>query len=757
MLGNATARRRGLPASSVQQALVVFIVVISLSPLFSELDPALEHAKGGAGLGADRLSMNQGSALAPSGASSARDTPSATPLPLWMNLSASLPSAPSPRFGAMEAYDPSDGYTVLFGGLRGTIGFLNDTWTFKAGVWTNLTPTIGAAPIPRRDGGLVYDPAGPFLVLFGGCDVKSGCGLNDTWTFHAGRWTEISTGAKGAPSGRGEFALSYVASYGHPVLFGGFRAGHDLSDTWALKGTFWANLTPVQSLPLPIRRSMGAFADAPALAEGVLFGGLTGTRPQGDTWAFRGGNWTNLTGSLAVAPAARYGSGLAFDTAQGDLLLYGGCSAAGCFVDSWTFTGPGWSKLALALSPGPVNYFSMSYDGHDGYALLFGGRKGATDLAWTWAFGLPVRIATPVPTPKALDVGGTLNLWSNTSGGNGSYSWWWHGLPSGCASVNASHLACTPGVPGSSNITASVNASNGLRATSLWVVVPIAPAPTVALSRTPPVGEGATTVGFTSVGSGGTGPFTYFWEFGDGNIGLTRNATHVYALPRNYTATVWFNDSTGSSASASVWVDVTAALSVTTALSSNFTLPHTTVNLDSAVKGGWGSLSYAWSLNGTALSNGLSPSISFTPTGAGNFTFSLLVTDGLGAQARSTSVLRVVAPASSGSPTPSGSQGFVQDLMNYSWVFLLGAVLGVAVGAVVVLLLSRRKRNGSGAGQTPVVGPPPSPMEVVPPGPPAAPPGPPYGPESAPWPPQEGPPPGAPMAEPPPAWAPQSP
>src|SRR5213080_2723791 len=52
----------------------------------------------------------------------------------WTNITSS--SGPSPRFGASMAYDPADGYVVLFGGLNSSaagLTFLGDTWKFSGG------------------------------------------------------------------------------------------------------------------------------------------------------------------------------------------------------------------------------------------------------------------------------------------------------------------------------------------------------------------------------------------------------------------------------------------------------------------------------------------------------------------------------------------------------------------------------------------------------------------------------------------------
>src|SRR5215469_15862905 len=55
----------------------------------------------------------------------------------WTNRTAGV--EPSPRWGAMAAYDAADGYLVVFGGIGNSHGALRDTWTWANGKWTDRT------------------------------------------------------------------------------------------------------------------------------------------------------------------------------------------------------------------------------------------------------------------------------------------------------------------------------------------------------------------------------------------------------------------------------------------------------------------------------------------------------------------------------------------------------------------------------------------------------------------------------------------
>src|SRR5262249_34889122 len=105
--------------------------------------------------------------------------------------------------------------------------------------------------------------------------------------------------------------------------------------------------------------------------------------------------WSNLSGSVGVAPPGRWNAAVAFDPVVGGLVLFGGENQSGCLNDSWLLKGSAWSKLTTSHAPGPRSRAAMAYDPNDGYLLLYGGgsRVGgaARNSAWfvhndTWNF-----------------------------------------------------------------------------------------------------------------------------------------------------------------------------------------------------------------------------------------------------------------------------------------------------------------------------------------------------------------------------------
>ena len=150
-----------------------------------------------------------------------------------------------------------------------------------------------------------------------------------------------------------------------------------------------------------------AMAYDSALGEIILFGG--GGQPTGTsntTWAYREGQWIELT-PASPEPPARYGAGLAYDAADGYLVLFGGISAGGkALNDTWIFRNNIWSQIDVAgASPSPRAFFGMTYDSAGGFILLFGGilQNGLSDSNETWEFnaGLWHLISPPLsPAPR---------------------------------------------------------------------------------------------------------------------------------------------------------------------------------------------------------------------------------------------------------------------------------------------------------------------------------------------------------------------
>jgi hypothetical protein len=156
--------------------------------------------------------------------------------------------------------------------------------------------------------------------------------------------------------------MVYDAADGRVVLFGGAAFGPAASgilhDTWTWDGIRWTNAHPAHS---PSARIGSAIVYDPADGTVVLFGGYNPNFDGyfHDTWTWDGTDWTKEFPKHS--PSQRAWTGLAYDDAAGEVVLFGGGRRAGVFADTWTWDGTDWMKAHPAHRPPPRAAMSMSY------------------------------------------------------------------------------------------------------------------------------------------------------------------------------------------------------------------------------------------------------------------------------------------------------------------------------------------------------------------------------------------------------------
>ena len=191
-----------------------------------------------------------------------------------------------------------------------------------------------------------------------------------------------------SPSARYNASMDYDAATGSIVLFGGAKFGAVLGDTWAFNGSAWAQLSPPASPPAMDAAMM---ADDPAAGNMVLFGGqLNGPYPSG-IWIWDGTTWTKLSPSPSPPPV--FGAVMAYDPAAsntGNMVLFGGNASTKLVAQTWTWDGTAWTRLFPAKHPTAREQGSMAYDSGTGQMVLFAGAGDVAGQAscprdtWTW-------------------------------------------------------------------------------------------------------------------------------------------------------------------------------------------------------------------------------------------------------------------------------------------------------------------------------------------------------------------------------------
>ena len=296
----------------------------------------------------------------------------------WIQVLGAGPQAA--RAYEQLAYDPADNSTVMVGGAPVSAGIeFNITLTYAGGVWGTDTPPPGA-PTPagtvgETGGAITYDST-IGAVLFVQGVLNGTTGLEQTWTFLNGNWTQLNLSSE--PSPRQGSALAYDPALNETVLYGGANIP-DCSDagcpgdndTWVFSNDSWS--------PLPGAVGTGTMVPyfLPSMAYDatsdqlilVAYGGTvseSGFLVDYNTYAFNGSGWTPL-GNLSSDGAI---TGLAYDPLVGGLVALGDDYWSNQTTETWFFSNGTWQAEYL---PGSVvGQSTLAYDAADGYLMTVG-------------------------------------------------------------------------------------------------------------------------------------------------------------------------------------------------------------------------------------------------------------------------------------------------------------------------------------------------------------------------------------------------
>ncbi len=142
----------------------------------------------------------------------------------------------------------------------------------------------------------------------------------------------------------------------------------------------------------------------------VLFGGSATSGVLSDTWEWNGTAWTERF--PATTPSARAAHAMAFDSARGATVLFGGAESTGAGLsDTWEWDGTTWTNTLPATIPfenSGLYSHSVAYDSTRGRTVLYGGGdfslEGLTAATWEyWSYGGGCTANTECDTGLCVD------------------------------------------------------------------------------------------------------------------------------------------------------------------------------------------------------------------------------------------------------------------------------------------------------------------------------------------------------------------
>jgi PKD repeat protein len=593
----------------------------------------------------------------------------------WYDLPSSQTQPPW-SYEASMTYDPQIGGILLFGGSEEVSPYTisDQTWEYTGGVWKNISASLPTSPSARYGAGLVYDVNDSYALLFGGYSTSCGTSsyyyyyydyCNDTWTFTPTEgWSQIYP--TDSPEARFNFAMADDPADGYVVLFGGTCYGCNgyyyngqADDTWIFHDGQWTDWTAnTTKSPGAVRFTAAVYDSAAGYV--LMYGGAynceSGTTTQ--TWTFARGNWSELT--ISSQPPGDYGGSLAYDSALGEGVYFGGTEAncAKTYDETWTFGNGTWTDVTSTTSGAPTSdsETAMAYDPAVGAAIYLGNNgqlNGSKKLQSVWTWPGPPLITTPSISPAEGIAPFNVTFSASTTGGTSPYNYTW-AFGDGTPNATGNNLTHEYAVPGNYSVTLTTNDSTG-RVAILGLRVLGYGSLLAYPTTTALVGEAPWTVHFYSNATGGVPPLTRLWSFGDGTSSTAAAAVHTYSAAGNYTATLTLKDGGGHTENWSFPVEAVAKLIAAPTDTPAVGQAPLTVDFAAGGSGGLGPFAYNWSFgDGSPNSTSADPSHTYAEPGA--YGVQIQIVDSLHDVAITTLTVTVTVPLVA-VPTATPTQG----------------------------------------------------------------------------------------------------
>lgn len=277
---------------------------------------------------------------------------------LWSGTSGDGPSA---RAEAAMAFDPARKSLILYGGMGSSYsasGFV-ETWEWTSGgKWVHLLPS--SSPDAVIGAGMVTDTTRAKILLFAGATSSYFIGpmpmpipggiygpmTNDVWEWDGNKttWTKRTPAASTAsPTPRQFPVVAYDEGRQRLFVFDGPayapRASASMSSFWEWDpiSAGWSSRDPGDSLDYGYNNY--AAYDSIRRREVILTDAMSPGTGNYETWEVDAKGPTFYVRSFKNAPASRYGSAMAFDSARGVAVVFGGSTNGGGYTsETWEYS-----------------------------------------------------------------------------------------------------------------------------------------------------------------------------------------------------------------------------------------------------------------------------------------------------------------------------------------------------------------------------------------------------------------------------------
>jgi len=433
----------------------------------------------------------------------------------------------------------------------------------------------------------------------------------------------VTVSLSSSPSG-GSLPYSYSWDFGDGSALGSTQ---NASHLYGSAGNYTAAVTLTDAAGHSVKASV-LVTVSPALGATAGASPNTGQAP--------------LTVSLSATPSGgrapygyswNFGDGTALGTAQNPTHVY---ANAGTYTPSVTVTdanGARATAIAPAVAATPtvltVSVSASPTAGDAPQAVTFSAAAsgGTAPVAYAWTFGdgstgtgatpshsytaagsyvatvtatdagsqkvtgqvaitvSPALTLTVGASPLAVDQGDAVTFSGSPGGGLPPYAYSWN-FGDGSAASTSQNPGHAYSAAGTYTATLTVTDANTVKTTAT-AQVSVNLLPAVSAAANPSGGDAPLNVSLSAVPTGGTLPYTFSWNFGDGSAtSSTQNPSHVYGTAGTFTAHLTLTDAAGHSANASVVIAVSPTLSATAGVSPTTGQAPLSVNLTATPAGG---------------------------------------------------------------------------------------------------------------------------------------------------------------------------